>query len=38
MAIFESKKSSNDIIKDDAMSDDVVVASDAPRSTCFYDT
>ena len=35
MAIFESKKSSNDIIKDDTMSDDDVVASDVPSRYLF---
>ena len=35
MAVFEGKKSSNDIIINDTMSDDEVVASDVPRGTCF---
>ena len=30
MAVFEDKKSSNDIIINDTMSDDEVVASDVP--------
>ena len=30
MAVFEGKKSSNDIIINDTMSDDEVVASDVP--------
>ena len=37
MAVFEEKKSLNDIIINDTMSDDEVVASDAPRGTCFSD-
>ena len=31
MAVFEGKKSSNDIIINDIMSDDEVVASDVPQ-------
>ena len=31
MVVFEGKKSSNDIIINDTMSDDEVVASDVPR-------
>ena len=34
MAIFEGKKSSNDITNNDTMSDDEVVASSVPRGTC----
>ena len=34
MAIFEGKKSSNDITNNDKMSDDEVVASYVPRGTC----
>ena len=34
MAILESKKSSNDIINNQRMSDDEEVGSDVPRVTC----
>ena len=34
MAVFEGKKSSNDVIINDTMSGDEVVASDVPRGTC----
>ena len=33
---FECKKSSNDIINNDTLSDDEVVASHVPRGTCFF--
>ena len=35
MVVFEGKKSSNDIIINDAMSDDEVVASDVPPRYLF---
>ena len=35
MAVFEDKKSSNDIIINDTMSDDEVVASDVPPRYLF---
>ena len=35
MAVFEGKKSSNNIIINDTMGDDEVVASDVPRGTCY---
>ena len=35
MAIFESKKSSNDIVNNGTMSDDEVVASDVPPRYLF---
>ena len=37
MAPFEGKKSSNDIIINDTMSDDKVVASHVPSCTCYFD-
>ena len=36
MAVFESEKSSTDIVNNGTMTDDEVVASDVPRGTCFY--
>ena len=36
VAIFEEKKSSNDILINDTMSDDIVVASDDPHGTCWH--
>ena len=38
MAIFESKKSSNDNMINDMMSDDDELASDVPPRYLFYDT
>ena len=38
MAVFEGKKSSNDIIINDTMSDDEVVASNVPHGTCFTES
>ena len=35
MAISEAKKSSNDIMINETMSDDELVASDIPRGTCY---
>ena len=36
MAVFEGKKSSNDIINNDTISDDEVVASDVPPRYLFF--
>ena len=36
MAVFEGKKSSNDILNDGIMSDDEVIASDVPPRYLFY--
>ena len=36
MAVFEGKKSSNDIINKDTISDDEVVASDVPPGYLFF--
>ena len=38
MAVFEGKKSSNDITINDTMSDDEVVASDVPPRYLFFFT